>query len=365
MRDEDGASAARRAGLGRKLRTYRQRRKSPWPGYGAVIGSLIALVSYYGENDLELSYRLWAVLAPLGLVLGLAYNHFAAMPVMPDVRGRLRLDLHEHGVLIRPRNGGPSAVEPVVLTAGRDVEIRWDTPNLRLVWNDEAHGGAKVHTRLDEFGGSGSLRRALVDGLMPKSPLSGGALALGAVALVLVPLYVWMFVPLPVSIPENAEHLERFCSDEDMTFEDSPRFDGTGDHAIVDWVDRDGDMYEATDEETQEPEVASPEDERDAALIACGEARLGDRVDVCEYSEFSADGDVEGSTVDAYAVTFDFVVYEAATHERVGEVSVKPQPDDSHCPTLLEGAVARILVEPSPEDVYAAIVPFTEEGADG
>jgi hypothetical protein len=365
MSEDDGGEGAeaRRAELGRRLRTYRQRRKSPWPGYGAVIGSLVALVVYFGEGDLGLSYRLWAVLAPLGLALGSAYNRFAPAPVVPDVRGRLRLDLHEHGVVVRPSNGGPSVVRPVVLTAGKGVPIHWNAPNLRLVWNDEAHGGEKVHTRLDEFGDSDSLRRALVDGLPPKTRVPAGTLLLWAVALALVPLYVWMFVPLPVAIPENADHLERFCSDEDMVFEESPRFDGAGGHGIVDWVHRDGDMYESTDEDPDEAEPASPDDMADAALIACGEARLGDQIDVCEYSDIFARGDHGDSIIDAYAVVYDFTVYEAATHERVGEVAVGPDPYDSHCPMFLEGVVARILSEPDPDDVYAALAPFTERDA--
>lgn len=187
-------------------------------------------------------------------------------------------------------------------------------------------------------------------------------IAVAAVVL-LAPVYAWLFLQPPIGFPEGPEDLARFCSSDDMTFDESPRFDGSGSHEIAYWIDRDDDMYDATNIEPGER--GDDQDPSGAALIACGEPRTGDLVDFCDYTGFGSGGlDVESVDLEAYAVEIEFTVYEAATRERVGESAVEPGYEVDRCPALIEGAIARILDEPSDEEIRSSLLEFTEPSGD-
>lgn len=179
----------------------------------------------------------------------------------------------------------------------------------------------------------------------PRVPLWRRLVFGGAVVLAAASAYVWFFDPFPVAVPEDSGHL--------------PRLDDTDDPAFVHWVHRDQDLYEATDEDPdQEPDPPYTEtDMAGAELIACGEAVQGERVNLCSYSAL---GDDEDTTLDSYAVRFDFTVYEAATHERVGETSVDYAGPGDGCPMDIEGAVSKILSEPAPQDIELALIEFAD-----
>ncbi|GLI43421.1 hypothetical protein GALLR39Z86_32710 [Glycomyces algeriensis] len=134
------------------------------------------------------------------------------------------------------------------------------------------------------------------------------------------------------------------------------------------WIDKNTGMHDNSNlkDETEPNQGYTDEELAGAELIACGTANHAYEVDVCPY-----EGDVE---VGVYAVDFVFEVYEAATHEQVGEIVVKnteepssegggqppipgEEPDSWGCPMYIQEGNS-ILREPKPDEVDAAMTAF-------
>lgn len=196
---------------------------------------------------------------------------------------------------------------------------------------------------------------------------------------------LWLYLAWPPSVPEENAHLEDFCSDPETVFDEAPRLEAIDAPSIVYWIDKDTsthDLYDSSNLEDQtEPNQGYTASElASAELIACGTAEYAQHVDVCLY--YAPVGKVNVHTVD-----FMFVVYEAATHERVGEVLVEntrepspfledkesiesvPDPwgsgaESADCPMYMEEG-SSVLLEPQPDEVDAAITAFAAVHGDG
>ena len=211
--------------LGRRLGGHRQRRKTLAPFVCGMFGGSITLTIVLIAEDgplVDHAWRIALVLIPLGVVVGLLFDHFA------PVDHRVRVDVHEHGVRIRRGEGRPVVCVPALVAAVEDPGLPADRRLPALVWPTPTGGTAWA--RLDSFGGARSLRRALVDGRPPRVPPRARAAAAVVAAVVLLPLYVRLLVPGPITVPEEHEHLRAFCADPEMVFEDLPAYAGEGPH---------------------------------------------------------------------------------------------------------------------------------------
>jgi hypothetical protein len=188
----------------------------------------------------------------------------------------------------------------------------------------------------------------------------------------------WIYAAWPPALPESNAHLEDFCSDPEMVFVDAPRPAAVGMPSIVYWIDKDTSTYDMYDlsnlkDQTEPNQGYASAELRAAALIACGTAVYAEHVDNCLYGP--PVGEVLVGTVD-----FHFVVYEAASHEPVGEVVVEntrePSPflededaidavpgpwgaggQSADCPTFMEEGTS-VLLEPEPVEIDEAIDGF-------
>jgi hypothetical protein len=208
-----------------------------------------------------------------------------------------------------------------------------------------------------------------------------GLLAILAVVLA----GLWIYLAWPPSVPENNAHLEDFCSDPEMVFDEAPLPEATEVPSIVYWIDKDTgthDLYDGSNlkDQTEPNQGYTSAELAGAELIACGTAEWAQQVDVCTY--YAPVG-----KVNVYTVDFMFVVYEAATHERVGEAVVEnsrepspflednestdavPDPWGSNaqsadCPMYMEEG-SSVLIEPQPDEVDAAIAAVAPAHGEG
>jgi hypothetical protein len=350
---EDDPERDDSADLGRRWRTYRQRRKSRAPIYGALIATAFGLLILIEIRNFADAIRVMVVIIPLGIVLGFAVDFFARIPV-PE--GRLRLEVYDRGVVVMTGHGRRIVEKPAVLYAGKGQEVHAAAPHLALEWTGGPRG--RVRTPLDAFGSSGSLRRALADGHFTTYPF-WPRLGFGAAgAVMLVVLYPWLFPP--VLVPEHEGHIAAFCQDPSQTFPESPRYEGAGPHPIQVWVD-DNHWDERGVLEAMSGRGWSTAAES-AELIACGVAESTGTTVRCGYTEFGRNEVVNSVVVSlvAYRVT----VYEAATHAQVDEVLVEDEKDtDLACPHYLDADAVDYESLPSSEAVLEALSPIVNDAA--
>lgn len=214
------------------------------------------------------------------------------------------------------------------------------------------------------------------------TPQAGRVAALVTV-IVAVVAGIWIWLAWPPSVPETNAHLEDFCSDSESVFDESPRLDATDSPSIVFWIDRETRPYELLDGselEESEPNPGYPSTEmRAVELIACGTIESGEHVEVCKYPDPVGEKNM-------HTVVYQFTVYEAATHERVGEVAVEnsrepsleddenidavPDPWGSDilreiCPMWMSTDIAVILLEPTLDATNQALASFVAGQTEG
>jgi hypothetical protein len=341
--------------LGRVWRTHQQYRKSPAPGILGVAGFSIGLTIAMVTEDFALAGYWWAVLIPLGVAGGLAYNHLSEIP---GEYGRLQVTVHEHGVSVHPEKGANVTVSPVVLGAPQGEELQRGTPNLALVWTPDG-SDERVATPLDSFSASGALRRALVDGEFSEDPKRTRLALLSVGGVALASLYVWMLLPGPDVVPEDRaeqrEELAAFCDDEEAVFADAPVYEGSGPHALMtaqEWgLSGDGPGLDPWSVEVAEYE--------DVSLIACGEV-TGTQIATCEYTDDAFGVGPTAATLGAIVLDYEYEVYEAATHRHVGTVRFSAEePEDWECPQTVPDFKEVIDISAESEefdDAFADIV---------
>jgi hypothetical protein len=204
-------------------------------------------------------------------------------------------------------------------------------------------------------------------------------------ALTVVLAGLGIYLAWPPSVPENNAHLEDFCSDPDTVFDEAPPLEATEVPSIVYWIEKDTsahNLYDSSNlkDQTEPNQGYTSAELAGAELIACGTAEYAQHVDVCRH--YPPVGKVNVFTVD-----FMFVVYVAATHERVGEAVVEntrepspfledketvdavPDPWGSNvqsadCPMYMEEG-SSVLLEPQPDEVEAAIAAFAPAHGEG
>ncbi len=367
-RDEAGAENTNPEdeALGRHWRTHRQRLKTLAPSVGGMFGGSATLTIAFVAPEsafAEAGWQIAAVLVPFGVLVGLLYNHFA------PVRNRIRVAVHEHGVRVLPETGRPVTCVPARVATEKDPGLPVDKQPLALVWTSPAYGTASA--RLDTFGSSRALRRALVDREFSKDPGRSRAVASAVAAVALVLFYAWLFVPRPLAVPEEYEHLRAFCADPEMVFTDVPAYEGEGPHHLATVDER---RYPMSVREASFLDLGTRMEERgwstgreDAALIACGRISLGEQLDTCSYTpSFSGLPSGDDRTVPLHLTHFEYDLYEATTHRHVATVEAAGTAVEGwECPPRIREDEDAITVEQDFEAVVDALAPHVEDRLEG
>ncbi|WP_017568775.1 hypothetical protein [Nocardiopsis halotolerans] len=353
--------------LGRHWRTHRQRLKTLAPFVCGMLGGSATLTIAFIAPDsafAEAGWRVAAVLVPLGVLAGLLYNHFAPFG------NRVRVAVHEHGVRVLPENGPAVTCVPARVTTVADPGAPVDKQPLALAW--PAPGGGTASARLDSFGSARALRRALVDREFSGDPGRSRAVAAAVAAVALVLFYAWLFVPRPLAVPEEYEHLRAFCADPEMVFTDVPAYEGEGPHHLSLVEEQ---RYLRPVEEVSFPDLGARMEERgwstdmeDAALIACGRISLGEELDTCSYTpSFSGlPSGHDDRTVPLHLTHFEYDLYEATTHRHVATVEATGSAvEDWECPPRIREDQDAITVEQDYATVVDTLAPYVEDRAEG
>lgn len=347
--------------LGTYWRTHRQRRRSAAPYIcGLAGGSVTFAVALFSDGG-PLSDHLWRialVLIPLGVACGLLFD------LLAPVARRVRVDVHEHGVRIRPGEGRPVVSVPAQLGVVEDRSVPADRRPLALMWR--TFTGGTAWARLDSFGSARSLRRALLDREFSRAPVRSRAAVSVVAVLVLGAFYTWLLVPRPPAVPEEREHLEAFCADPETVFPGLPAYEGEGPHpvTVVDGrlppgLDTGRGSLDLREEMTGRGWSV---DMGGAVLIACGRITLGEQLDTCAYTDsitgFSTGDD---KIVPIHLARFEYDLYEAATHRPVATVEVAGTPVQGwECPFSLAESREATLAEHDLGPVVDALAPYVE-----
>lgn len=345
--DPDLFGAGTEADPGPRIRTYRPRVRLlhilQVGGLGGALSSLLFAAVIWGNSEFGFGMVLLyvaPVVVPLCAALpAMLYMHASKEAESVEAYyGRVRLDLHEHGVRIRPEMGDPVVCVPASLAWPEGEDPADPLTPVHLVWPLRPEDSLLGDVPLTYFGSSETLRRALFLGDATRAPtLRRSAAVVGYVALLGV-LYVSLMMPEPPpGVPQNEADIAWFCAEQERTFVDAPRYEGEGPHGLAYEVLR-GMETEEQGEPGLEPylrERGLPTDMANASLIACGSAEYEDEVfDTCVRSETGPDGPVprgDHLTTEFHAMRYTFELYEAATHRHVATVSATGDPVGGNC----------------------------------
>lgn len=348
---------AEKADLGRKWRTYRQRRRGGAPALcGGAAASLILTIAMINESvDGILPWLAFGV--PLGVAIGLGYNYFSEIS---GNYGRIWVTVYDNGLVIDSEKKRPVATTEFAVVKSDSPHANDTIHYLFLLWKDAK--GDHVSTPLHGFGAASSLLKALQHQQYSTPPVKERVIAGVAVAAVAVIAIVWALQPTSVSQLEDRDDLTAFCEDSSMTVTDADSYSGDGPHNIVEAHSYDSGRFSQmlgfSDEAQERGWNTSLSD---AMLIACGEATVRSQTlqECSDYFEIGGSGETRSFDVRAADITYE--IYEAATRDLVATVTVEGGDDpDWECPDQTTTNTSEFRVPPTVEDVVEALAEFVE-----
>lgn len=345
------------ANLGRKWRTYRQRRRNGAPGVsGMMAASLILTIALINDSIPDILPWL-AIGVPIGAAIGFGYNYIADIP---GDYGRIWITVYDNGLLIESESKRPVATTEFAVVKS-DSPIANDSIHyLSVLWTDA--DGKQVTTPLQGFGAATSLRKALEHQQYSTPPVKERIIAAAAVAVVAVVAIAWSLQPTSVSQLEDRHDLTAFCEDSSMTVSDADPYSGAGPHNLVEAHRYESGSFSMMLDFTEEAgargwSASLP----DATLVACGEATVrGNSMRECsDYYEIGGSGETRTFQVRAADITYD--IYEAATRDLVATVTVEGGDDsDWECPEQTTTNTDEFRIPPTAEAVVDAFEEFVD-----